>query len=128
MKNERSPFSLEGKAVVVTGGGRGIGRGIVRAMARAGADVVVSGRAPGPLEEAAAEARAFGVRAIAVPADVTLADDRERLAAKALEAFGYVDCWVNNAGSAAKEDVDRLLDLNEAQWDRVVDVNLKATF
>src|SRR5205823_5975356 len=61
-------------------------------------------------------------------ADVTLADDRNRLAAAALEAFGYVDCWVNNAGSAAKEDVGRLLDLTESQWDHVVDVNLKATF
>jgi len=124
----RAMFSLEGKTVVVTGGGRGIGRGIVRAMARAGANVVVAGRSPGPLEEAAAEAKAFGVGAIAVPTDVTSAADRDRLVAAALEAFGAIDCWVNNAGSAAKEDVGRLLGITEGQWDNVVDLNLKAMF
>jgi 3-oxoacyl-[acyl-carrier protein] reductase len=121
-------FDLRGKAVVVTGGGRGIGRGIARAMATAGADVVVAGRSPTPLREAAAEARSLGAKAIDVPTDITRADEVAALAARAIDAFGAIDCWVNNAGSATPGDVGPLIDLTEQQWDAVVDVNLKWTF
>jgi NAD(P)-dependent dehydrogenase (short-subunit alcohol dehydrogenase family) len=121
-------FDLSGKAVVVTGGGRGIGRGITRAMATAGANVVVAGRSPGPLQEAVAEARSLGVDAFDVPTDITHADEVAALVARALDTFGAIDCWVNNAGSANPGDVGRLIDLNEQQWDAVVDLNLKWTF
>jgi NAD(P)-dependent dehydrogenase (short-subunit alcohol dehydrogenase family) len=121
-------FDLSGKVAVVTGGGRGIGRGIVRALATAGADVVVSGRSPGPVEAAVAEARGLGVRAEAVPGDVTRAADVAALVAAAVQGLGRLDCWVNNAGSARPEDVGPLMDMTEQQWDAVVDLNLKATF
>jgi NAD(P)-dependent dehydrogenase (short-subunit alcohol dehydrogenase family) len=121
-------FDLTGKTVVVTGGGRGIGRGITRAMARAGANVVVAGRSPGPLAEAAAEARALGADAVDVPTDITHPDEVAALVTRTVETFGRLDGWVNNAGSANKEDVGRLIDLTEAQWDAVVDLNLKWTF
>jgi NAD(P)-dependent dehydrogenase (short-subunit alcohol dehydrogenase family) len=121
-------FDLTGKVAVITGGGRGIGRGIVRALATAGADVVLSGRSPGPLMDAAAEARSLGVRAEAVPGDITVRDDIASLVRAAVEGLGRLDCWVNNAGSARPSDVGPLIDLTEAQWDAVVEVNLKATF
>jgi NAD(P)-dependent dehydrogenase (short-subunit alcohol dehydrogenase family) len=121
-------FDLAGKAVVVTGGGRGVGRGITRAMARAGANVVVAGRSPGPLNDAVAEARSLGVKALGVPADITHPDEVAALVTQTLEAFGSVNCWVNNAGSANETDVGRLIDLTERQWDAVVDLNLKWTF
>jgi NAD(P)-dependent dehydrogenase (short-subunit alcohol dehydrogenase family) len=121
-------FDLTGKAAVVTGGGRGIGRGITRAMARAGANVVVAGRAPEPLRAAADEARALGVQALDVPTDITRPGDIAALVDRAVATFGYVDCWVNNAGSASPGDVGRLIDLTERQWDAVVDLNLKWTF
>jgi len=121
-------FDLTGKAAVVTGGGRGIGRGITRMMAKAGANVVVAGRSPEPLRDAAAEARALGATAIDVPTDITHPDEVAALVARTLEAFGGLDCWVNNAGSAEKTDVGPLIDLTEAQWDPVVDLNLKWTF
>src|SRR5215207_4205365 len=120
-------FDLTGKTVVVTGGGRGIGRGIVRAMARAGADLLVAGRAPGPLEAAVAEAQALGARARAVPTDITKAAEVAVLV-RAAEDDGGPDCWVNNAGSAAPGDVGPLLDLTEEQFDNVVDLNLKWSF
>jgi NAD(P)-dependent dehydrogenase (short-subunit alcohol dehydrogenase family) len=121
-------FDLSGKAVVVTGGGRGIGRGITRAMARAGANVVVAGRTPGPLRDAVADARALGADAVDVPTDITHADEVAALVTRTVETFGGLDCWVNNAGSANKEDVGPLIDLTEAQWDAVVDLNLKWAF
>ena len=121
-------FSLQGKTVVVTGGGKGIGRGIARAMARCGAQVVVSGRDAAALEATAEELRALDVAALAVQGDITRADDRQRLVDATLERFGTIDGWVNNAGSAAPGDVGPLDSIDEGKWDRVVDLNLKAAF
>jgi 3-oxoacyl-[acyl-carrier protein] reductase len=121
-------FDLTGKVVVVTGGGRGIGRGISRSMAKCGAAVVVAGRSQAPLDATVEELTALGVEAIAVPTDITSADGIAGLVAATLGRFGHLDCWVNNAGSANKEDVGPLIDLDESQWDAVVDLNLKWTF
>jgi 3-oxoacyl-[acyl-carrier protein] reductase len=121
-------FDLTDKVVVVTGGGRGIGRGITRAMAKSGANVVVAGRTAGALQAAASEAQALGVGALDIVADITRRDELAGLVRTTIEAFGKLDCWVNNAGSARKEDVGPLIDLSEHQWDAVVDVNLKWTF
>jgi NAD(P)-dependent dehydrogenase (short-subunit alcohol dehydrogenase family) len=123
-----SMFDLSGKTVVVTGGGRGIGRGIVRAMARAGATVVVAGRSPAPLDEAVEEARLLGATAAAVPMDITRPEQLAALVDAAVNLGGRLDCWVNNAGSARPEDVGPLLELDESQFDAVVDLNLKWTF
>jgi len=121
-------FDLTGKTAVVTGGGRGIGRGITIALASVGANVVLAGRSREPLESAAAQAREFGVSAVPVVADVTVRADLERLVDRGHEPSGYIDCWVNNAGSARSQDVGPLLDLTEDQWDAVTDLNLKWTF
>jgi NAD(P)-dependent dehydrogenase (short-subunit alcohol dehydrogenase family) len=121
-------FNLGAKAVVVTGGGKGIGRGIALAMARAGAGVVVAGRAPEPLHATIAELDALGVDAVAAPTDITRPAELDALVALALERFGRIDCWVNNAGGARAEDNAPLLELREDQWDPVVDLNLKRTF
>lgn len=121
-------FDLSGKTAVVTGGGRGIGRGIALALGTAGARVVIAGRDAATLEATVRELRGAGVTATARPTDVTSPEAVVALAAHALEEFGSIECWVNNAGSAAAGDAAPLLDLTEEQWDRVVDLNLKATF
>jgi len=121
-------FDLTGKAVVVTGGGRGIGRGIARAMARCGADVVLAGRSEEPLRDMAAEIVALGVRAVVVPTDITHLDEIDRLVQTTMDTFGAIDCWVNNAGSANASDVGPLMNLTPDSWDAVVDLNLKWTF
>jgi NAD(P)-dependent dehydrogenase (short-subunit alcohol dehydrogenase family) len=121
-------FDLSGKTAVITGGGRGIGRGITLAMATAGANVVIAGRTPGPLESAAAEARELGVQALPVTADVTVRADLDRLVAAGQQLTGSLDCWVNNAGSARADDVGPLIDLREDQWDAVTGLNLKWSF
>jgi len=122
-------FDLTGKTVVVTGGGRGIGRGIARAMAQAGADVLISGRSPEPLDDTLTELRSLGARAQACPGSITDRADLDHLVATATDfGAGRIDCWVNNAGSASPSDVGPLLEMTEAQWDAVVDTNLKWTF
>lgn len=121
-------FSLAGKTVVVTGGGRGIGRGISLAAARCGANVVVAGRSEAVLAAMRTEMHELGVQTHAVTADITRAEDIARIVAEAQHRFGSIEGWVNNAGSADPSDIGPLLDVREDQWDRVVDLNLKWTF
>lgn len=121
-------FSLNGKVAVITGGGRGIGRGISLAMAAAGASVVCTGRSEKPLDSVVSEIKSRGGRAIAVPGDITDMTTPGMVVARAVDAFGRLDCWINNAGSADRGDVRALIDLDEGQWDRVVDLNMKSAF
>ena len=121
-------FSLTGKAIVVTGGGRGIVRGIARACARAGADVVITGRSPEPLARTAAELAAIGAKHLVVPGDITAPGAIDEIVSAAQERFGTIAGWVNNAGSANTADVGPMIEIDEGQWDRVVDLNFKWTF
>ena len=90
-------LGLEGKVALVTGASRGIGRATALLLAREGADLVLCARGAEALERVAEQARSHGRRALAVPADVGVQTDRERLAAAALAEFGRVDCLVSNA-------------------------------
>ena len=85
-------LSLEGRSVVITGGGTGLGRAMVRDMARAGADLVIAGRRTGPIEEAAAEAESLGVNAIAVATDVTDSGQVANLMKSCLDRFARSTC------------------------------------
>ena len=114
---------LAGKKALVTGASKGVGRGIAIELARAGADVVVnfhSDRAGA--EETATAIRAVGREAWIARADVGAAADVDRMFA---EASGPIDILVNNAGIQTWKP---LLDLDESEWDRVIDTNLKGCF
>jgi NAD(P)-dependent dehydrogenase (short-subunit alcohol dehydrogenase family) len=87
-----------GTVAVVTGGGTGIGRAVALQFARCGADVVICGRRPEPLEKTAAEIEALGARALAVPADIRDEEQVAGLVESTLERFGRIDTLVNNAG------------------------------
>ena len=121
-------FSLADKVVVITGGGRGIGRGIARACARAGGKIVIVGRSEGPLADTAQEVESRGASCCAFAGDITSHAGIADIVDRAQSRFGAIHGWVNNAGSAAPGDVGPLLDLDEGQWNRVVDLNLKWTF
>src|SRR5438128_208062 len=92
-------FQLDGRVALVTGGSRGLGHSMARALAAAGADVVICSRSADKVEAAARElAAASGRRVTGMGADVTRAEDRDRLLEAALAAHGRVDILMNNAG------------------------------
>ena len=121
-----SRFSLAGRIAVVTGASRGLGRSIALALAEAGADAVLSSRTQADLGRVAAEVEAAGRQALAVVADVSRAEDVERLASAALERFGRVDVLINSAGISPVFKHAEQMDL--ADWRRVLDVNLTGVF
>jgi 3-oxoacyl-[acyl-carrier protein] reductase len=114
-------LGLEGSAALVTGASRGIGRGIALELAREGCRVALCARGKDALESAAAEARALGVEAIAVPADVTTADGVQKAVEASLAAFGAVDVLVNNVGGSTGTS---FLETSEEDWQRAIDLNL----
>jgi short-subunit dehydrogenase len=89
------------KVVVITGASSGFGRGTALKFAEAGASVVVAARRDDLLEGLAAECEACGGKALVVPTDVSIPDEVEELCNQALQTFGRIDVWVNNAGVGA---------------------------
>gem|GEM_PF-4532678 len=89
--------SIKNLVIVITGGSSGIGRATALELARQGGTLVLCAREREPLEEVAEECRVYGGRAIAIPADVTREAEIQELARLAVEEFGKIDVWINNA-------------------------------
>ncbi len=118
--------SLDGRTAVVTGSGNGIGRAMALAFAAAGADVTVSDVLPEDGERTVREITEAGGSAYFVPADVADAGQAENLIAATVEHFGRIDILANNAGIGGGQL--RLHEIEPADFDRVIDVNLRGTF
>ena len=118
-------MSLAGKVAVVTGASRGIGREIALRLAREGADVAVTATTLDSARKTADEIEQIGRRALALAVDVADAAAVEALFASVVAAFGKVDILVNNAGITRD---GLLLRMKDADWDAVLDVNLKGAF
>lgn len=117
---------LDGKVALITGAGRGIGKGIALRFAAEGADIVVNAlQNVTEMEATAAEVRALGREAIAVKADVSRKDEVEAMAKAAIDTFKKIDILVNNAGITRPAP---LTEMSEADWDSVLDVDLKGVF
>jgi 2-deoxy-D-gluconate 3-dehydrogenase len=116
-------FDLTGKVAIVTGANTGIGEAIAVALANAGADVACVGRTPA--ERTVQQIRALGRRAEIVSADLSTIKHVRRIVDETLEKLGGLDILINNAGIIRRADA---VDFSEADWDAVVDTNLKSVF
>ncbi|OQW47827.1 MAG: 2-deoxy-D-gluconate 3-dehydrogenase [Proteobacteria bacterium SG_bin6] len=119
----RNPFDLSGKVAIVTGANTGIGQAIAVALAGAGADIACVGRTPA--EETAARIRDLGSRAAIIGADLATIEPVGQVVQETIARLGRLDILVNNAGIIRRADA---VDFTEADWDAVVDTNLKSVF
>lgn len=113
---------MAAKTAVITGASSGIGAAIARKLGAGGWNVVLAARREKELEAVAADS---GERALAVVMDVTRKADMEKLLEDAVEAFGRVDVWINNAGRGIGK---KILDVTEDEFDEILAVNLKSVF
>ena len=117
---------LKGQTALVTGANSGIGKAVVLALARAGADVVVNYVSrPDAAEEVVREAEQWGVRALALRANVAKEDEVQALFQQMIREFGTIDILVNNAGLQKDAPIDKM---TLAEWQLVLDVNLTGQF
>lgn len=131
-------YNLDGKIALVTGAGgeRGLGRAIARRLAEEGAHVVINDVVAKRIESAAwaglpdlaREIEASGRQALPVVADVSNAQQVDNMVQQTLDRFGRIDILVNNAGALAGRDRVPVVELEEAEWDRIQNVNVKGTF
>lgn len=121
-------FGLNGKVAVVTGAGRGIGRGIALCLAEAGADVVVAARRQDDIDAVKAEIEALGRKALAVATDVTNADAVDALGQAAMDTFGKIDIWVNNAGGVPDGTARYLARMPSEVFMDQINLNLNAVY
>jgi NAD(P)-dependent dehydrogenase (short-subunit alcohol dehydrogenase family) len=126
VKNVLEMFRLDGRRALVTGGAKGLGLVMATALAEAGAEVVIVSRTLAECEAAAAGiAKATGRKTWSMAADVSRAEDVDRLHQQVSAAAGQIDILVNSAGINIRGPAATL---SEADWDAVVDINLKAPF
>jgi len=123
--NQEIQTNLTGHTIIVTGGTRGIGLGIVRVLARAGAQLMVTGRKPARLEQVAEELTQAGVPHRIMQADVARSESSQAVVEATLEAFGKIDGLVANAQSF--RPVTKLEDVTEADFDLVLETGPKGT-
>ncbi|MEH7376018.1 SDR family NAD(P)-dependent oxidoreductase [Neobacillus drentensis] len=116
---------FQGKVAIVTGSGKGIGKSIIQKLVQEGALVTVTDLNKETCEETAREILQGGGKAIAVAGDVSKAEDARNIVEKTIEAYGKIDILVNNAG-VLKDS--RIKDMEEDDWDKVIDVCLKGAF
>ncbi len=119
-------MKLQGQVAIITGGGRGIGAAAGRLLAEAGAKVVLSARSENQIEAVAGEIRTSGGRAIAVPCDVSSAEQIEEVVEAALTQYDRVDILVNNA--AVVWPVDHVFEADPEEWAYNIHCNLVGPF
>jgi len=117
---------LDGRAAVITGGGRGIGRAICVAFAKEGADVIVNYASKDqPAQEVVEMIKKIGRKGVAVKGNVAIKADADRIIQTAIDNFGKIEILVNNAGVSKP---NMLYKMTEEQWNEVIDIHLKGPF
>ena len=118
-------LGLKGKVAIVTGGAMGIGASIVEGFVREGTNVVIADNDLDAAQQLAEKMQRGGARVLVIRIDVTLKSDADNLVTTTLNEFGVIDILVNNAGIVS--DID-FVDIEEAEWDRVNNVNAKGVY
>ena len=118
-------LNLEGKSVVITGGGTGIGRAVAEEFLREGARVAVLGRRLEPLKDFHDEMARQGWEVYYESCDVTRPEDVRAYAGRVAEKLGSLDVWINNAGISIDKP---FMEFTDADWDKIVSINLKSVF
>lgn len=121
-------MKLRGKVAIITGGGSGIGRVTAILFAKEGAKVVVADIDPERGQETVRMIREAGGESMFIRTDVTKAADAERMVKEAVKKYGGLDILHNNAGFWLVGKVDRVTEITEEDWNRIIDVNLKGVF
>lgn len=116
---------LDGKVALITGGGRGLGKAIALAFADAGADIAVASRKRADIEAVATTIQAKQRRGIAIEVDVSSSASVAAMVNEAQTAFGRIDILVNSAGVGFSS---RLVEMSDADWDKIIGTNLNGTF
>ena len=116
---------LRGKAALVTGASSGLGRATAIALARSGADIALVARSAEELQSAKEEVLEAGRRALGLPTDLAKEEETSATVERTIEEFGRIDVLVNAAGTDAPGSVE---ELDAEEWDRTLDVNLRAPF
>ncbi len=116
---------LKNKNALITGAGKGIGKALAIALAKEGVNVILLARTQADIDEVAEEANALGVKSLAVTADVANMNSVNTAVAKALAEFGNIDILINSAGIAT---FGNFLDLEPAEWERIIQVNLMGVY
>ena len=119
-------MSMNSKVALITGASSGIGRATAHAFAAKGASVVLAARRQEELDSLVTEIESGGGKATAIKTDVSNAKDVEQMVAHAIDTFGRLDYAVNNAGIEGQ--IANIVDLEEDDWDRVLDINLKGNY
>ena len=117
---------LRSKRILITGASSGIGRCLAEQAAAEGAQVILSARSAGILEELAKSLQDRGFQAISVPADVTVEEDRQRVLQSAVDRFGGLDVLINNAGISGPTAPVEEIEL--ADWERTIAIDLNGMF
>lgn len=118
-------FDLSGKVAIVTGASSGIGKEAVKALAEQGADLAILARRYDKLEALSKEIEKMGRRALPIKCDVTKEEEVEAAINCVMKEYGKIDILFNNAGVAVMGSVD---ELEESQWNKVMDTNVKGIF
>jgi len=119
------PGGLKGKTAIVTGAGRGIGRAIARRFGAAGAKVALASRSADQLDETRRLIERGGGRVLALPSDVSKAEDVERLVSETQSRFGGIDVLVNNAGTAPLATIDLM---EPHVFDKIIATNVRTVY
>lgn len=119
---------LENRVAIVTGGAKGMGRGIALKFAEEGCDVVVNALHIEGAEKVAGEIKALGRKALAIKADISNSAEVNDMVARTIKEFGKIDILVNNAGGVTGVQGGDTETATEADWDKIININLKGAF